>query len=104
MGPEFEDGVGAVFANDGMGGVKDGLRRTVVLFQVDGGEVGKVFFKAHEVLIVGAAEGINTLGGVTDGGELVVAEGEEADDFVLGGIGILPFVYEEMAVVVLVVV
>lgn len=75
-GFEFEDGmVFAVGADDGVGGVEDGLGGAVVLGELKHMGVGVVGFEVENVFDGGAAEGIDGLGHVADDTEIVMTLG-----------------------------
>lgn len=68
FGPEIENGMGGVFGDNLIGGLKDGLGGAVVLFEVDGGNFGKILDEIIDVVIVGTTPGVDGLAGIGDGG------------------------------------
>ena len=76
--------------------VEDLLRAAVVLVEDDGRDVGEGVLELHDVAVVGAAEAVHRLVRVADDRDVVVAAGEEQDDLVLGLVGVLVLVDEDV--------
>ncbi len=85
-----------VVLDHGVGGIEDRLRRPVVLIEHDRGDLRKRILELQDVPEVGAAEAVHTLIGVADDADVVVAAGEEQDDLVLGLVGVLELVDEDV--------
>ena len=85
-----------VASNHGVGESKDGRRAAVVDFDAIDPGSGMAFRKGEDVAIVGPAPGIDALGVIADGHDLVVVLDEKIDDAGLDRVGVLVFVDEDM--------
>ena len=85
-----------VVLDHGVGGVEDRLRRPVVLVEHDRGDLGERILELQDVAEVSPAEAVDTLIGVAHDADVVVASGEEQDDLVLGLVGVLELVDEDV--------
>ncbi|CFE41021.1 Uncharacterised protein [Mycobacterium tuberculosis] len=92
-----------VTGNHRVGRRQDVLRRAVILFQQNGSGVGVVTFEVFDVADGGAAERIDRLIGIPDdaqlaGGNTVIAVAADqlAHQYVLGVVGVLVFVNQDM--------
>ena len=86
-----------VLRDDGGGAFEDDLRGAVVLLEADGAGVGKIFFELEDVLDVGAAPGVDGLVFIADDADVAVGA-EELHELVLGAVGVLVLVDEEIFV------
>ena len=90
----------AVVGNQGVGGLGDCLCGTVVLFEFKDFQVGVVTAQIEYVGDVGASEGVDTLCVITHEAHSVVGLAQLQYDTVLGKVGVLVFVYEQVGKVV----
>ncbi len=97
--PLFED-MGVV-ADQLVGGLEDAAAGTVVLFQLDHLQAGEVALQAHQVLGAGAAPGIDRLIVVPHHREGGAHPHQQLDQFVLGLVGVLVLVDQQIAHLVL---
>ena len=102
LGPEFFALAAEVVGNHGAGGGEDVLRGAVVLLQADDAGVGEVLLELEDVADFGAAPGVDALVLVADGAYVFLFAGEELHELVLGTVGVLVLVDEEVAVAALV--
>ena len=72
LGPQRLRHPPAVVGDDGVGGGEDGLRRAVVLLELDDVGIDEVVLKAEDVLDVRASEGVDRLVVVADDREVAV--------------------------------
>ena len=91
-----------VVVDDGVGGVQNGLRRAVVLFQLDRRRVGIVPRKVDDIADVRAAPCVNALIRVADDADVSPFLGQQLRQRVLGVVRILVFVDEDILKAVLV--
>ena len=84
--------------DDRVGEVEDGLRRAVVLLELDDSGVGKGLREVHDVAEGGAAKGIDALAVVTDRHHVRVRGGEAAHDLGLERVRVLVLVHHDEAV------
>ena len=85
-----------VVGDDAVGGIDDVLRRPVVLLEFVEGKIRVVLLEVEDVLDVGAAETVNRLGVVTDDTEVLTQGRELLDDEVLGEVGVLVLVHQDV--------
>ena len=97
VGPEGLVLAGAVVFDHGVGGIQDVLRGAIVLLQTDHQGVGIDFFKIQDISDIGASEFVDGLVVVAHHAEIFVGAGQQADQFELGTVGILIFVYHDVA-------
>ena len=112
-GPQFLRLAVLVLRDHRIRRIQNGLRRTVVLFEHDGLRVREVLFEILDVADVGTAEGVYGLIGVTDDGNpggsdparargmrigllARIDAGEFTHQYVLGVIGVLILVHENV--------
>ena len=96
VGPQVLRLARRVVGDHRVGGVEDRLGAAVVLVEHDRRDVGEGVLELHDVAVVGAAEAVHRLVGVADDGDVVVAAGEQEDDLVLGLVGVLVLVDEDV--------
>ena len=110
LGPEAHDPVAAadvgpqvlglavdVVGDHGVGGVEDRLRAAVVLVEDDRRDaLREGVLELHDVAQVGAAEAVDRLVAVADHGDVAVAAGEQQHELVLGDVGVLVLVDEDV--------
>ena len=118
--PQFLGLASLVVADHRVGRVQNGLRRTIVLFEHDGLGVREVLFEILDVADVGAAEGIDGLVGIAHDGDPsrarlagvrrtrngllpCVHAGQLAYEHILGVVGVLILVDQNVAETVMVV-
>ena len=85
-----------VVGDDAVGGIDDVLRRPVVLLEFVEGKIRVVLLEVEDVLDVGAAETVNRLRVVTDHTEVLTQGRELLDDEVLGEVGVLVLVHQDV--------
>ncbi len=102
VGPQLLAFAAQVVRDNSSGGLKNDLRRSVVLLQSDDAGVGEVLLKLENITDVGASPGIDALILVADCADVFGLAGEQLHELVLGAIGVLIFVDEEIAVASLV--
>src|SRR5260370_30667435 len=78
-----------IIGYDGSSGIENLLRGTVVAFEFDDAGGGEVARKAHEDGNVGAAPAVDRLVFVADDADVLLWTGEEAQELVLPGVGVL---------------
>lgn len=88
--------------DDRVGRLDDGARRAVVLFQLEGQGLGEVLAEREDIFDLGAPERIDRLSVVADHAYFGVGFREAADDDVLGIVGVLILVHEDVAELLLV--
>jgi hypothetical protein len=86
-----------VVGDDAVGGAQDALAGTVVLGEGDDFQARIVFLEPAQVLHVGAAPGVDGLVVVAHGGEAPHGAGQQLQYLVLGAVGVLVFVNEQVA-------
>ena len=82
--------------------IEDVLRGAVILAEADDRGVGKVALEAQDVADVGIAPRVDALVGVADRAEVPVRPGEQTRQPVLGDVGVLELVDQEVAIAVVV--
>ena len=87
-----------VVGDDTGGGVQDGLSRPVVLLQLDDGGSRKVGLKIQDVLDISPPKAVDRLIFIPNCGDVLMNLGEILDQFILGTVGVLIFVNQELAV------
>ena len=87
----------AVVADHRVGGIEDRLRRAVVLLELDDVGVGERVLELEDVRDVGAPEPVDRLGIVADDHQVAVLAGEQLQPAVLGVVGVLVLVDEDVA-------
>ena len=92
-----------VVADQAGGGGQNGRRRAVIGLQPDDLGAGKVAFEFQDVADLGAAPGIDRLVVVADAADILVLLGQQAQPQILGDIGVLVFVDQDVAKLPLVV-
>ena len=85
-----------VVVDDGVGGVEDRLCAAVVLVEDHRGDVGERLLEVDDVAEVGAAKFVHALIRVTHHAHVAVAVGEEEHHLVLGLVGVLVLVDEDV--------
>ena len=91
------DALGVGFDDAGRG-VQDILGGAIIFAQADHRGAGKIALEAEDVADVGVAPGVDALVGVADHAEVLVGPGEELSEAILGDVGVLEFVNEEITV------
>ena len=86
-----------VVGDDRVGGVEDGLGGSIVLVENDHAGVGVVLLEVGDVADVRAPEPVDRLVGVTDHTEVAMSGGELLDQHVLGAVGVLVLVDQDVA-------
>ena len=90
LGPAF------VIVDDGIGGVEDGLCRSVVLFQFNRCRIGIVPGKVDDIADIGTAPGVNALVRIADDADVAPAGSQDLGQGVLGMVRILVFVDQDV--------
>ena len=90
-----------VIGDDGVGGFQDAARGAVVLLELDDLELGVVLLQQLQVLDVRAAPGIDRLIVVAHRGEGAAHARQQLEQAVLGAVGVLVLVDEQVAQLVL---
>ena len=80
-----------------IGGAQDAPRAAVVLLQRDDPELGEIATQAHDVFRIGAAPGVDRLVVVAHAGEVGLRPGQRLQQAVLGAVGVLVFVDQQVA-------
>ncbi len=108
-GEEFDRGSfgvggeeGFVFAVDVVddeliGAFEDGGSAAEVFLEADDAGAGEVLFEAEDVVDVGTAPAIDGLIGIAGDAEIARVDGEGVNDLVLGDVGVLVFIDEDVA-------
>ena len=91
-----------VVGDDGVGRVEDGLGGAEVLLQHDGRHVGERPLELQDVADVRAAPAVDRLVGVADDADVAVGLAQQLDDLVLGVVGVLELVDQDVAEALLV--
>ena len=92
-----------VMLNDLISGIEDGLGRTVVLFQPDDGRIAELVLKRKDVFNRRAAEFINTLVIIANDTKILALGCQQADQHILGMVGILILVHHQVPPTILVI-
>ena len=82
--------------DDRVGGIHDGLRRAVVLLQLEGLRRGVVVAEREDILNLRTSERIDTLCIVTHNTHPAVVHREAADDDILGIVGVLILIHKDI--------
>ena len=85
-----------VVGDDRVGRVEDDLRAAVVLVEHDRGEVGERVLELGDVADVGAAKAVDRLRLVADDGDLAAVLGQQDGELVLGQVGVLVLVDQDV--------
>ena len=85
-----------VVGNQGIGGVHNGLGGTVVPFQTKHLSPREILLEIEDVLDLGTAKAIDGLGIVPHHADIPVAGGQLFEDDVLGHVGILILVHQNV--------
>ena len=97
VGPEGLAEAALVGGDDAGGGGEDVRGGAVVLLEADHLRAGKILLEAEDVADLGAAPAVDRLVVVADAADVVVGAGEEAEPEVLGDVGVLVLVDEDVA-------
>ena len=97
VGPEGLAEAAFVGGDDAGGGGEDVRGGAVVLLEADHLRAGEVLLEAEDVADLGAAPAVDRLVVVADAADVVVGAGEEAEPEVLGDVGVLVLVDEDVA-------
>ena len=100
FGPAGEQALGVFVpgpGDDGVGQVQDGLGAAVILLQLDDPGAGEQVGKIHDVPEVGPPKGIDGLGVVPHGHDVLMGIGQELHQFGLEAVGVLVFVHHQVA-------
>ena len=97
VGPQLFGVAPFVVGDDIVGGIEDQAGGSVVLFEFDDFGLVEGLVEAEDVARVGAAPAVDRLVVVADDGEVFVGRRQVLEDLVLGGVGVLEFVDEEVA-------
>jgi hypothetical protein len=101
LGPQLLVEQFLVVRDQGVGRLEDAYRRAVVLFELDHLEVRVVARQAAQIGDIGTAPAIDRLIVIADRGERGAWPGQQPQQLVLAGIGILVFVDQQIAQAVL---
>jgi hypothetical protein len=96
LGPEVLLLALAVVGDDRVRGAQDRVRRAVVLLEGDRGRVAEVRLEIEDVPDVGASECVHTLVRIPDDHQVPVLAGEKLEQAVLGVVGVLVLVDEDV--------
>ncbi len=88
----------ALLRDDDRSSFEDDLRGAVILLEADGFGVGEILLELEDVADVGAAPGVDALVLVAHHADVLVLAAEQLHQLVLGAVGVLVFVDEEIAV------
>ena len=91
-----------VLRNDRRGGLEDGARRAVILFQLDDLGVRVVALEGEDVAHVGAAEAIHALVVVAHHAQVAVLCRQQVEQVILRHVGVLVLVHHEVPQTVLI--
>ncbi len=97
IGPERLAEAALVGGDHAGGGGEDMRSGAVVLLQTDDLRAGEVLLEAQDVADLGAAPAVDRLVVVADAGDVAVAAGQQPQPEVLGDVGVLVFVDEDVA-------
>ena len=97
VGPEGLAEAALVGGDDAGGGGEDVRGGAVVLLEADDLGAGEVLLEAQDVADLGAAPAVDRLVVVADAADVAVGAGEEAEPEVLGDVGVLVLVDEDVA-------
>ena len=97
LGPEPLRPPFAVALDDRVGGGEDRLGRAVVLLELDHVGLGEVALEVEDVADVGVAEAVDRLIVVADDHQVAMLGGEQLQQPVLGVVGVLVLVDEDVA-------
>ncbi len=97
VGPQRLRHPGGVVGDDGVGGVQDGAGGTVVLLERHDRGAGKGVLELDDVGDVGAAPAVDGLVEVAHRAHLVVLTGDHHHQVVLGAVGVLVLVDQDVA-------
>lgn len=86
----------AVLFDQAVGRAHDVLGAAVVLLQLEDAVVRVVGLEVEDVLDVGPAEGVDALAVVAHHGDVPVARGQGAHDVVLGQVGVLVLIHQQV--------
>ncbi len=86
----------AVLIDNSYGTVQNGLRGAIVLFQQDDFRVLKIFLKALNVAVIRSPPAIDGLVFIPHNVQVFMYPGEVTQDGILGIIGILEFIHQDM--------
>ena len=103
LGPQGLRLAHGVVGDHRVGGVEDRLGGAVVLLQHHDGGVGEGLLELQDVADVGAPPPVDGLVAVADDRDLVMDAGEQEDQLVLGPVGVLVLVHQDVAEPLLVV-
>jgi hypothetical protein len=84
-----------------VGGAQNARYRAVVLLQLDHFQLGEIFLQQPQVFHIRTAPGVDRLVVVTHGGEHALAAGQQLHQLILAGVGVLVFVQQQVAQLVL---
>ena len=87
-----------VVGDYGIGGVEDGFGASIVFFEPEYARTWEIFFKVEDVANVGATPRVNTLVFITHNENITSVAAKLTCDNVLGTVGVLVFVYEDIFV------
>ncbi len=103
FGPQRLGLAHGVVGDHGVGGMEDGLGGAVVLLQHDGGGIGKGLLELQDVGDVGPSEPVDGLVAVPHHADVAVHPAEHEHQLVLGPVGVLVLVHQQVAEALLVV-
>ena len=101
FGPQFFFEEFGVVRNQRVGGLEDAQRRAVILFELDELQIRVIARQAAQVLDVGATPAVNRLIVVAHGGKGGARAGEQFQELVLTGVGVLIFIDQQVTQAVL---
>jgi hypothetical protein len=96
LGPERLAEPAAILGDDAGGGGEDVRGGAVILLQPDDLGAGEILFEAQDVGDLGAAPGIDRLVVVADAADVLALLGEQAEPEILGLVGVLIFVDQDI--------
>ncbi len=92
-----------ILRDQARGRAQYGPRGAVVLFKTDDLRAGEILLEAQDVADLGPAPRIDRLVVIADAGDVAVALGQEAQPKILGDVGVLILVHQEVPEAVLVI-
>ena len=92
----------AVAADDGIGSIQNGAGAAVVLFQADDLGLAELLLKREDVFDGGAPELVDALVVIADHTKIAMGSGQQADQQILGVVGILVLIHHDVPVAALV--
>src|SRR5689334_1569083 len=91
-----------ILVDDSPRRIQNNLRGAIVLLQQNDLGLWIIFAELHHIAIVRAAKGINGLIFIADHKDIILRSGKLIDQKVLGGVGILKFIDQQIFIVALI--